>query len=166
MMMTLQKTTNKMPRYVKQKDDSSCGPIAVINTLKWLGFNISYRWLDDVRDICKWTRDGTSDLDLEKALKYFKVKKKRRIQPSLEDIDKHIDSGGAVILSYFNVYSMPGFKKDSGHFALCIGRTSRTYMMVNDRTNRTKNKRYRDTMKAILANESDGYKCWAWFITK
>lgn len=155
-----------MPRYVKQKDNFNCGPVAVINTLKWLGFNISYDWLSDVRDACQCTRNGTSDLDFEKALKYFKIKKKRRIQPSQKDIDKHIDSGGAVLISYFNTYSMPGFKKGAGHFALCISRTSRTYMMVNDRTNRTKNRRYRNTMKAILANEQDGFKCWTWFVSK
>ena len=155
-----------MVRYVKQKDNSSCGPIALINTLKWLGFKTSCDFLLTARNLCKWDEDGTTDLNLERALKYFNIKKKRKVQPSLDDIDKHIDSGGAVLISYFNIYSMSGFKKDAGHFALCIGRTSRTYMMINDRTNRTKNRRYRDIMQSILDNEVDGEKCWSWFISK
>ena len=161
-----------MIRYIKQKDNTSCGPVALMNVLKWLGHKVSYDWIHIARHICKWedrhsdSGGGTSDLDLEKALKYFDIKKKRKIQPCLNDIDKHIDSGGIVLLSYFNPYSMPEFKKNSGHFALCIGRTSRTYMMVNDRTNKTKNRRYRNVMKTMLNNKSNGYKCWAWFISK
>jgi len=161
-----------MVRYVKQKDDTSCGPIALINTLKWLGYKVSYDFIHVARYLCKWdgknSEDGagTTDKNLDSALKYFKIKKKRKVQPKLKEIDDHLDSGGAVIISYYNTYSMPGFKIDLGHYALCIGRTSQTYMMVNDICKKAKNKRYKDTMKAILRNEVDGDKCSVWLISK
>jgi hypothetical protein len=157
-----------MQRYVKQYDGTSCGPIALINTLKWLGYSVSYDFLNIAKHLCRWKgiRGGTSDLDLEKALDYFRVEKKRVVKPSIEELDKHLDSGGAAIISYFNIYSMPGFKKNAGHFTLCIGRTDKTYLMVNDRTNRTTNRRHRKTMKAILDHEVGREKCWAWFISR
>lgn len=161
-----------MVRYVKQKDNTSCGPIALINTLKWLGYSVSYDFLHIARYMCKCESNrskdggGTTDMNFERALKSFGIKKKRKIQPTIKELDKHIDSGGIAIISYFNTYPMCKFKKDAGHFALCISRTSRTYMMVNDKDNKTKNRRYRNTMRSMLSNEGDGYKCWAWFISK
>ncbi len=32
-----------MPRYISQKDDCNCGPVAVINYWKYMGLNVSYK---------------------------------------------------------------------------------------------------------------------------
>lgn len=162
-----------MIRYVKQNDESSCGPVALINTLKWLGLEVSYKsFIHIARHLCKWEdarcRDGggTEDENLQKALDYFNINYKVATQPSLKRLNNHLDSGGAAIIGYFNIYSVPGFKMKSGHFTLCISRTSRTYTMVNDRPNNTITKRYKDTMRAILKSQADGDRCKVWFISK
>lgn len=161
-----------MVRYVKQRDETSCGPVAIINIFKWMNCNVTYDFIHTARLFCKWEDGrrngggGTTNLDLEYALKIFGIKNKRIIKPTLEDIDNHIDSGGIVLIGYSNPYYMPGFmNKDEDHFALCIGRTENSYTMVND-NGKTISKRFRSVMKVMLRREVDGYKCWTWLINK
>jgi hypothetical protein len=167
-------------KYVKQRDKSSCGPIAIINILKWLGHNVTYDFIHIARWVCQWkdARDfgggGVTARDMEKALKYFGVKKTRKVRPTLEQINNHIDSGGIVLLSYSipnnSAKSVFPFLPESlfawGHFSLCIRRTGKSYIMVNDGTTNTVGRRSKDTMKKMIGYEPDGEKCWAWFIEK
>lgn len=160
-----------MVRYVKQRDETSCGPVAIINVLKWMGYKVSYDFIHTARYLCNWedtwsADPGATDLDVERALKKLDIKKKRRIKPTLKEIDKHIDSGGIILLGYYNVYSLPGFKLHEGHYSLCIGRTKKTYIMVNDLPDTTVGKRHRSAMQRIVNNKVNGRKCWAWFISK
>jgi len=108
---------------------------------------------------------GTTNLGQEQALSKLGIKKKRRIKPSIKEIDRHLDNGGAVLLGYHIPFAVPGFRKSEGHFALCIGRTQRSYIMVNDGTKYTVGKRSRYVMKRILQGAAF-IPCWAWLISK
>lgn len=161
-----------MIRYIKQNDQSSCGPIAIINTLKWLGHNATYQFIHIIRQLCNWKDarfidgGGTTDADFEIALEYFKIKRKKIIAPNIDIIDYHLDLGGAVIISYFNPFKVSDFEKNSGHFTLCIGRTRYTYIMVNDKPGKTMTRRTKNTMKKMLSNVVDGEECCVWLIYK
>lgn len=68
-----------MKKYVKQFDDFSCGPIAIINVLKFLGMPTNLKQLTKYKKACKTTSyHGTFEDDLNEALhrligKYAKV---------------------------------------------------------------------------------------------
>ena len=51
----------KIPRYLSQKDKSSCGPIAVINYWKTYGLKVGYKDLKVLRRILATTKAGTFD---------------------------------------------------------------------------------------------------------
>lgn len=157
-----------MVRYVKQRDYTSCGPVALINILKWANCNVTYKsFIEDARILCNHEPGpdgGTHIWDMEHALKRIGIRKKRRKNPTLEEIDKHIDSGGIVLIEYYAPYKNKFLDKGEGHFSLCIGRTDKTYILVNDGTKNTVGKRNRMTMKIMLYGGKDNR--YAWFISK
>ena len=58
-------------KYTRQRDSRGCGPTAIINTIKWIGYPVSYNKLyPHLLALCKTTKDeGTKVIDLKKALK-------------------------------------------------------------------------------------------------
>jgi hypothetical protein len=92
-----------MPRYIRQRDNYSCGPVALLNALKWAGRTkgTSYDTLPSWRSACGTTRKlGTSFINLFRAAKMLPVLGTRKAKPRvrLADIDAHLKHGGAVIL--------------------------------------------------------------------
>lgn len=85
----------------RQRNLFSCGPVAILNALKWAGRGATYdsHYGLLVRE-CKTDVEGTHDKDLRKTLrKYgFKFKKTRLLQ----DIKDHLEDGGAMILSHLD----------------------------------------------------------------
>jgi predicted double-glycine peptidase len=148
-------------RYIRQRDTYSCGPIAIINTLKWLGHeNITYKLLPAIRMMCKCEYEfGTHDLDLERTLKALGIKKKRKVVPTIKEIDKHLDNDGIIILQY----SITPF---DGHYVLCIRRTAKSYFLVNDSNDRTISRMSRGVFKRLIKWDKNDEKPWAWFIYK
>jgi len=161
-----------MPRYVRQRDFTSCGPVALINILKWLGCDITYNgYIDIARLLCKHepgVDGGTEDKDMGRALKKLKIKFFKRKNPSLAQLDRHLDKGGIVLLDYCVPYSSKAgkihFEKGEGHFILCIHRSPKTYTVVNDGTKRTVGRRSRQTMQIMLEWDDDDH--YGWFISK
>jgi len=159
-----------MPKYVRQRDHTSCGPVAIINILKWLGFNVTYgEYIDVLRAMCRCEpgpRGGTESADMARALRRLKIKYKKYKMPSIKQVDQHLDNGGIILLDYQIPYSTKAgkliFDKGEWHFALCIGRTSKTYVVVNDGTKHTVGRRSRKTMKALFKNADDPN--YGWFI--
>jgi len=102
-----------MPRYARQRNRYSCGPIAIINALKWAGKPASLaKYFDRFRRWCKcgyYERQirqyvGTHRRNFDAALRragrnLFRVR--YLAQPRLEQIDRHLEAGGAVILNYY-----------------------------------------------------------------
>jgi len=109
-----------MPRYIeKQPHKASCGPVAVINALKWLGKPATYRThLKKCKKLGYPTNPaGTSRRLLSRFLRYFKIKYKRVTRPTLNDITKELDKGNAIILLY-RTYSESG---SWGHYTFING---------------------------------------------
>jgi len=121
-------------RYIKQRDETSCGPIAIINILKWLGCNITYKYLDTARTLCGWesgntAASGTTDRGLRFALNTLKIYAIHRNSPNLKLLDNHLNKGGAAIVEYI----IPRCSIEKGwHFALCVGKENSSYIIVND----------------------------------
>jgi hypothetical protein len=123
-----------MPRYIRQRDNYSCGPVALLNALKWAGATkgTSYATLPSWRDICGTTRhNGTTFTDLFRAARTLPRIGARKARPKvkLADINAHLRHGGAVILGSFSE-SMNGF-----HWFLVTGRIDQageaSYRVVN-----------------------------------
>lgn len=101
-----------MPCYLKQPDSYSCGPVAIINALKWLGCKADKTLLPTLKQKCK-TRDpkknklkGTRVSDLIRGInwcvKEFGLLRNafgRFQQLTLRDIEEAIDAGHAVLVA-------------------------------------------------------------------
>lgn len=89
--------------YLKQLDDYSCGPIALLNTLIWSGCkNISHKDLVEAEERCNTDKDGTYDSDLNSALRSlqfnYSVVKPRNV--NFKRMQDHLKLGGAIIGAY------------------------------------------------------------------
>jgi hypothetical protein len=100
-----------MPRYIHQKTKSDCGPVAVLNILKWLGWSVSYKsHIRLLKEECKYSdgKDGQEYTgvhwwDLKSALQnisdgHFSVRKYQ--VKDFNVLRKHVATGGAFILGY------------------------------------------------------------------
>ena len=128
------------PRYVKQRDKFSCGPVAIMNVLKWSGMEFSHEYLRDwAGGLCECgPPDGTAHKKFEKGLRQaskaygrpFTVRKV--MHPTLAQIDEHLREGGAIVLNYY------WRREDEGtsnrHFMLVAGisDSGKSYLTVND----------------------------------
>lgn len=124
-----------MTRYIKQKDNFSCGPVAAINICKWAGIK-QIRSAKPILAHVKWWRrftncnGGTWPKDLNKFLhkiRGIKVKHLHCERLKLRHIDEWIDRGGAIIIHFF--HNDPGFKV--GHYITIVGRTKKYYYVTN-----------------------------------
>lgn len=91
-----------MIQYInKQKNDFSCGPIALLNALKWRGEKRTYR--NDYQSLvklCNTDKFGTYDSDLFNALKASGFKfKTTQLYSQVVD---HLKQGGSVILAHID----------------------------------------------------------------
>lgn len=164
-----------MIRYVRQKDDYSCGPVALINAIKWLGYNYPYK--DNIFFIkklcdCKKEEDwsGTHYYDLSKALKKLKIKNKFNENPKISEIIEHIENEGSLILR--ELYKEN--KEWCGHYFFIYGYDSqeKEFLTVNSRKDETMSKISLHDLKkslSIKANrleKSDINRSICWFIFK
>jgi len=98
-----------MIRYCTQKNDHGCGPVAILNAMKWNNhpdYIYSYhKWYKLIAEACKTTRKGTDDEDFDKALRCygqvhgFFVRKVRNTDMKYvrDRTQRHISEGGAII---------------------------------------------------------------------
>jgi hypothetical protein len=95
-----------MPRYTKQFDGFSCGPVAICNILKWGGFNVTLKAaLGPIAAVCKCSRlRGTTNYHFDRSLrlfcKGFDLHVRRKYKPKLKDIENHLRDGGVVAINY------------------------------------------------------------------
>lgn len=85
----------------KQRNYFSCGPVALLNALKWRGDKATYdsHYKKLVKE-CKTTRDGTESAHFEKILGRYKFEfTKSRLY---KDVQVHMRNGGAMILSHLD----------------------------------------------------------------
>ena len=90
-------------RYVnKQQHKASCGPVAVINALKWLGCSVNYRDSLDIFKVLGYHENGggTWKSGVINMLRFFKIRFEFKDRIKVRDIEKAIDDGYSVVLSY------------------------------------------------------------------
>jgi len=94
-------------RYInKQKHDTSCSVITVMNVLKWLGAKISYDKYLGLFESLGWDRDvGTDHQDADDMLSFFGIDYNVTYKCSVENIEEVLDKGRSVELSYVRINS-------------------------------------------------------------
>lgn len=154
-------------RYIKQRDNYSCGPVALANAMKWAGSKDSASALrKHFIPICNCTPEdgGTRPWDLHSALETIDIISFDKIEyPSLQDLDDHLDGGGIVLLRVRY--------EDGGHYFLCTRRTPQMYEVINRKSDhKTKALVSRRTMDKDIAYIDSfiggSYYAVAWMIRK
>lgn len=106
-----------MPRYCKQRDQYRCGPIAILNALKWAGKKVTYKkHIERLTRECKCKAPkGTWWFDITRVLRKYGFSIYKRRVLSAKEIKKHLSNGGAIIV---NAYW--DRKKNQRHFFLLL----------------------------------------------
>lgn len=139
-------------RYYKQKRGFDCGPVVLLNAMKWAGFQRSAKeylpmLTERVGYLIKETdreSPGTEPLDFQAGLictPELEVKAMYHV-PNLRDLDRELKMGRAIILRYFH--------NRGGHYTLIVGKTKHYYTLVNDGGDSTVIRRSRESMKKFL----------------
>ena len=154
-----------MTRYLRQRDKYSCGPVAIMNIFKWLGYNVNYtKEIEWFREITKCKEDGilygTTFGYMTKALKMFKnlftVRYIRK--PTVLLMVEHLKSGGILGLCY----RLP--KQKIGHYILVIDWSKPNFTGVNVNIHQTRTLLSTEEMLRML--QVNGIYPRAWFISK
>lgn len=121
-----------MIRYIKQRDRSSCGPVAMVNVLKWAGESVTYKNVSEFKS--KWhsnTEDyeGVMPESMTKALRNLgQVRFYNRNNVKIKQIDDHLLTGGIIVI----LFSQRGDDNDRhGHYYLIVGTSGKKYRVVN-----------------------------------
>jgi hypothetical protein len=161
-----------MPRYTKQRSPYECGPTALLNSLRWAGIKTGYK---DSREalwqacLC-YPRRGTYSGRFDSAIKelsrgLFTVR--RLCRPTLQAIERHLLSGGTVVLNYRQSSNR---KRVCRHFTFLAGISpdGEVFQVVNDyREGPAKQKVSRATFKSKnLQYQRVDPHCKAWFLTR
>jgi peptidase C39-like protein len=161
-------------KYIKQPDNYSCGPTAVINILKWLGKSASLADLPKIKRLCGTDITGTHDTYLTLGL----VKSIRGIgtwegaAPNIRNLRSHLKSGGAAIIGYF--YYIRG--EEHGHYVVCIKYTrAGNYVLLNEADHKSERQDRRPTrvrrtnrelIKMLHTRDGCGNKARVWLIDR
>ena len=90
-------------RFIEQFDGYSCGAVAAMNALKWLGRRVNYRkHFNKIKSLCKTDKDkGTFIVDIYRGLRHMGVKAKYEADGfTSRDLLMHLWNGGAIILGF------------------------------------------------------------------
>jgi hypothetical protein len=161
-------------RYSKQYDYYSCGPIALLNALKWAGCNYSVKKdLDRIKKECKLQDDGVFVNDFHSAVK--KESKdifiyKRYTKFTTDKMIKHLLKGGSILLNYRFVYEDYG--EEIRHYTFIPQVKRNKFIAINNNIVNNKIKTVGtisyDRMKKMIKSYRK-YKLsfpTAWFLTK
>lgn len=159
-----------MTRWIKQPDNYSCGPCAIINACKWLGIKST---LDDVQHfafICNSTYDvGTLEPDFDRALRVivgFYTKIRHEKSPRADRLFKHLnesEDNAAIVMCYYHngdahYYFITGVPGSKNVFR-CVNRETKetvSYVKSKDVT----------TDLRTGANRKNMLKSHVWFLKK
>jgi uncharacterized protein YehS (DUF1456 family) len=143
-----------MTRYVQQRDNTSCGPIAIINALKWANVKVTYKDLDKYVKKCRshlklgtWPRHLIGVLSREKHLKvvYYPTL-------NLKKIDNILKSNNIVLVDYYYINK----KHKYGHWFMIESFTNKKYNCINLYKRQTISYVSRSEMNKMLRME-DGW---------
>jgi hypothetical protein len=116
-------------RWIGQRNGSGCGPVAILNLLKWLGEPIAYAEnYPYYSKKMKTSRYGTELRDFVRVLYGINgIKISPRNVPDIGVIEEALDNGKAVIMksAYFNGKDL------EGHYFLVTQKTEKSFFCVN-----------------------------------
>lgn len=115
-------------RYLKQQDRFRCGPVALLNALKWQGLRVSSSGLGDLCELVQCRDSGTYVNRFHRVAKQLGYRWMQH--PNVRKIDKALKTGNAVLMF------RAGKGQANGHFSLVIDRTATAYYGVNHTGNR------------------------------
>jgi len=103
--MLLEDLLNEMPRYINtQQHDWSCGPVALINALKFAGIPKTYRCeISRFMNYSDKATDGNGGLPEKEIHKYLKehgIYAVRKRNTYIKSLDKALDAGHGAIIGY------------------------------------------------------------------
>lgn len=103
-----------MKRYItKQPHYASCGPTAIINAMKWLGKDITYRGtIDEFKELGWDIKEGIGCYDLRRSLNHFNVKYKLHKQTTVRQMEQMLNRGSSIILAY----DWMSYSSEGGHY--------------------------------------------------
>lgn len=116
-------------RWIKQRNGFGCGPVAIINLLKWLGEPVSYEasypyW----KKKCSCSEHGTPLRSFVNCLYSLDgIKIMPRSFPSVGLIGEAVSNGRAVVMksAYKEGHSL------TGHYFLVTDQTDKSFFCVN-----------------------------------
>jgi len=162
-----------MPRYCHQRDNYSCGPIALLNLSKW-AFPKCFFSLADLFTFRRWlqcTKDGTSVERFDQQLCWWIGKKyiRKTFKRDIDEMWEWIKKGNALVFEY--PCEVKG-KKES-HFAICTevirGDLSNqgfdSFYVINDEYGNTERAVSWYVFDRMLAFYS-GQRTHLWFVKK
>lgn len=140
-------------RFLKQKDQFSCGPLALVNALKWCGRKSS---LKELKTTLQTTRtQGTSHRVLSSTI--CKVFNTHKISsPTTESIENHLSTYGSLLLQY------EWTKSKKGHIVLIIGQTNHYYYVVNYLFSKTVSRVSKSTIELMIKSKPS----FAWYLSR
>ncbi len=162
-----------MARYLKQRDGYSCGPVAIMNVVKWAGLTFSYKnEIKFFQSICGCRPVfGTNHSNFEKALYTIArevegLKVKRVYKPKLWQIEDHLGAGGIIILNYY--WKRAG--THARHFMILnrVSNSGKSFLTINDyRAGPAARWTSRETFKRVnLRFQRTDSLFKAWFISR
>ena len=140
-----------MVRFVKQRDRFRCGPVAILNALKFFGKKCDYSYLYRISDDCHcWGVGGTGtkvskfDKSLRKlGRKYFRVR--RTYNYSFDKIDEALRKNKLVIIDYVWTDEK---KMLRGHYTALVRDKFYNYYAVNNYKGKALYPFYMDAFRA------------------
>ena len=129
-----------MPRYVGQRDKYSCGPVVIMNAIKWAGGHATMK--KDHKRLtkavyCGFVGDqhGTHPLDLDPILRregFGRFEVVRFFYPSIQEFEEHVRKDDCAAVISFNYINRSG--KFCGHYTLVIdvSFSGKTFTYVNE----------------------------------
>lgn len=169
-----------MIRYIKQRDKYNCGPVAVLNALKWAGKKVTYASdFKKIKEACKsGKKNGTYVTALTDALIKYKLIRRRdyKSPATTKDIDTWLKKGNAVIVRYgwwkkserkkVNQYATRLKKgKWIGHYVLISGHYVNSKWYVIHNVGRSWTVWSKRKLRHYLSNTGSG-ESDVWFIRK
>lgn len=139
-----------MIRYAKQRDATSCGPVALVNVLKWAGTDTTLSEVKGLRKVLGTQRkpEGTSTHQMDyllRAYEDFKVYEliTAKERPTLKWLDKHLDAERIAVIGYYwkrNKHTLEVSFNDKhligspmgGHYCLVTEKQDNRYICIND----------------------------------
>lgn len=117
-------------RYCNTQTKSyTCAPIAVLNALKWVGYNKTIKDLPHLISLLRCNKFGTFHTDITRTLKkyssvHFSFNEYKKL--NIEYIIEHCLDGGSVILSFL-------YKKQNtyGHVVFISGYKNKKFCIHN-----------------------------------